>query len=420
MKVLFALVTCWGSLFAVCQSLDAEDWMRFRGPNGQGISTEKNLPVKWSGDENVTWKTSIPGHGWSSPIVFKNHVFLTTSTDEGVSCRMLCVDRKNGQILWDREVHRQKTGPMRKQNSYATPTPVTDGKMVYGVFYDGTVVAVDFAGNLVWKNEDIDFFSLHGLGASPIVVNGQVVMPFDGSSREETQVGWKTPWQEAVILALDAQDGSVKWKGLRGESRVGHVTPILVNGGTELVSAGGDRVQGFDPLTGERVWSIYSQGEGVTPSPVVGDGLIFTSSGFEAPTLRAIRLGGKGDVTETHIAWEQTRGVAAMPSLLYVEPFLYSISRDNILYCIEAKTGEIVWRERLNGNHWASPVYADGRIYILSEEGRTVVLRPGAEYLEIASNELNETCFASMAVSDGQFFIRSDKHLYCIGAASTR
>lgn len=418
MKVLMTLLTCCGGLFAVCQSIVAEDWMRFRGPNGQGISTEKNLPVTWSGDENVTWKTSIPGHGWASPIVFQNHVFLTTSTDEGVSCRMICVDRKNGQIVWDQEVHRQKTGPMRKQNSYATPTPVTDGKKVYAVFYDGTVVAVDFAGDLVWKNEDVDFFSLHGLGASPIVVNGHVVMPFDGSSREETQIGWKKPWQEALILALDAQDGSVKWKGRRGESRVGHVTPILVDDGTQLVSAGGDRVQGFDPLTGQRVWSIYSQGEGVTPSPVVGDGLIFTSSGFEAPTLRAIRLGGKGDVTETHIAWEQTRGVAAMPSLLYVDPFLYSISRDNILYCLKAKTGEIVWRERLNGNHWASPVYADGRIYILSEEGTTVVLRPGTEYFEIARNELNETCFASMAVSDGQFFIRSDKHLYCIGTDS--
>lgn len=419
MNQLIGLVTYLGCFLAFSQSIGAEDWMRFRGPNGQGVSSEKDLPVNWSDTENVAWKTNIPGHGWSSPIVYQNHVFLTTSAEDGVSCRLICINRKEGHIIWNKEIHRQKTGPMRKQNSYATPTPVTDGEKVYTVFHDGTVVAVDFTGNTAWKNDEVDFFSLHGLGASPILVDNQVVMTFDGSSREETKVGWKMPWKEAVILSLDTQDGSVKWKGRRGESRVGHVTPILVNDGTQLVSAGGDRVQGFDATNGQRVWSIYSQGEGVTPSPVVGDGLIFTSSGFEAPTLRAIRLGGMGDVTETHIAWEQTRGVAAMPSLLHVSPFLYSISRDNILYCLEAKTGDIVWRERLNGNHWASPVYADGRVYILSEEGTTVVIRPGKEYIEIARNDLDETCFASMAVSKGQFFIRSDKHLFCIGADST-
>jgi outer membrane protein assembly factor BamB len=389
--------------------------MRFRGPTGQGISSESQLPLTWSATKNIKWKASLPGNGWSSPIVFEDFVFITASSEEGVSCRVICVNRKDGSIAWNTEVHRQKPGPMRKQNSYATPTPVTDGKHVYSVFYDGTVTAVDFSGKIVWKNSEVKFFSLHGLGASPILANGQVIMPFDGSSREETQVGWKIPWDKAVVLSLDAENGSVRWKGERGPSRVGHVTPILLNDGSQLISAGGDRVQGFDPATGKRIWSIYSQGEGVTPSPVVGDGLIYTSSGFEAPTLRAIRLGGKGDVTNTHIAWEQKRGVAALSSLLYVKPYLYSISRDNILHCIEASSGNIVWMERLSGVHWASPVYADGRIYILSEEGVTLVLRPGGKYDEIARNDLGETCLASMAVSQGNLFIRSSQHLYCIG-----
>lgn len=418
MDSLVRLASLFICLLTACQFAHAENWTRFRGPNGQGVSSETNLPVKWSAEDNIVWKTSIPGHGWSSPIVFDNWLFLTTSMDEGVSCRVICVNREDGKLVWNKEVHRQKTGPMRKQNSYATPTPVTDGKNVYAVFYDGTVVAVDFAGNIVWKNNEVDFFSLHGLGASPILVDDQLIMPFDGSSREESKVGWKEPWENALVLALDTKDGSVKWKGLRGESRVGHVTPILVNNGSQVVSAGGDRVQGFDAKSGERIWSIYSQGEGVTPSPVVGNGMIYTSSGFEAPTLRAIKLGGEGDVTETHIAWEQKRGVAALPSLLYVEPHLYSITRDDILHCLDANTGEIVWRERLEGKHWASPVYADGRIYILSEEGVTLVLEPGAEYSEITRNELGETCYASMAVSDGRFYIRSDKHLYCIGTDS--
>jgi len=415
MKTRIGLILCFACWLTTCDSVWGENWMRFRGPAGQGISSESKLPVTWSATKNIKWKASLPGNGWSSPIVFEDYVFLTASSEEGVSCRVICVNRKDGSISWNTEVHRQKPGPMRKQNSYATPTPVTDGKHVYSVFYDGTVTAVDFSGKIVWKNSEVKFFSLHGLGASPILANGQVIMPFDGSSREETQVGWKIPWDKAVVLSLDADNGSVRWKGERGSSRVGHVTPILVNDGSQLISAGGDRVQGFDPATGKRIWSIYSQGEGVTPSPVVGDGLIYTSSGFEAPTLRAIRLGGKGDVTKTHIAWEQKRGVAALSSLLYVKPYLYSISRDNILHCIEASSGTIVWMERLSGVHWASPVYADGRIYILSEEGVTIVLRPGAKYDEVAQNDIGDTCLASMAVSQGNFYIRSAQHLYCIG-----
>jgi outer membrane protein assembly factor BamB len=401
----------------MCDLAGAENWIRFRGPNGQGVSSEVNLPITWSADDKVAWKTSIPGEGWSSPIVYKQHVFLTTATEDGVSCRVICVNRENGSIAWNTEVHRQKTGAKRRQNSYATPTPVTDGERVYAVFYDGTVVCVDFAGKMVWKNHEIKFFSLHGLGASPVLAHGQLIMPFDGSSADETRVGWKVPWKNAVILSLDAAEGSVRWKGRRGESRVGHVTPILINDGTQIVSAGGDRVQGFNARTGKRIWSIYSQGEGVTPSPVVGDGLIFTSSGFEAPTIRAIRLGGKGDITKTHIAWEQRKGVPALASPLFVDPYLYTITRDNILHCFEASTGKPVWLKRLTGVHSASPVFADGRIYVLSEDGVTLVLRPGSRYDEVARNSVGERCLASMAVSQGHFYIRSSKHLFCIGAS---
>ena len=415
MKLKIGLMLLFVHWLIVCDSVWGENWMQFRGSTGQGISSEKQLPITWTATKNIKWKASLPGNGWSSPIVFEDHVFLTTASEEGVSCRVICVNRNDGSIEWNTEVHRQKPGAMRKQNSYATPTPVTDGKYVYSVFYDGTVIAVDFTGKIVWKNSEVKFFSLHGLGASPILANGQVIMPFDGSSRKDTQVGWKIPWDKAVVLSLDAGNGSVRWKGTRGDSRVGHVTPLLINNGRQLVSAGGDRVQGFDPETGKRIWSIYSQGEGVTPSPAVGGGLIYTSSGFEAPTLRAIRLGGQGDVTKTHIAWEQKRGVAALSSLLYVKPYLYSISRDNILHCIDASSGKIVWLERLSGVHWASPVYADGKVYILSEDGVTIVLRPGAKYDEVARNDIGDTCLASMAVSQGNFYIRSAQHLYCIG-----
>ncbi|MDV6033574.1 MAG: PQQ-binding-like beta-propeller repeat protein [Phycisphaera sp. RhM] len=415
MRLLLVALIVAAGLSSTSNSLSGEDWTRFRGPNGQGKTSEKDLPLDWSEDSNVAWKTTIPGQGWSSPIVSGDHIFLTTATQDGASCRVIAIDRVSGGILWNTEVHRQTPGPKRAQNSYATPTPVSDGTRVYATFYDGTMVAVDFDGELVWKNQDVDFHSLHGLGASPILVGGLIIMPFDGSSREEQRVGWKEPWDQAVVLAVDKETGNTKWRGKRGKSRVGHVTAITIENGRKVVSAGGDRVQAHDVETGERIWSVYSQGEGVTPSPVLGEGLIFTSSGFEEPTIRAIRPGGHGDVTATHIVWEQKRGVPALPSPLYVEPFLYTITRDNILHCIEAKTGEVVWQQRLEGNYSASPLLADGRIYLTSEEGVTTVLAPGMQYKELTRNTLDGKTMASIAVSRGNFFIRSGGSLYCIG-----
>ena len=192
------------------------------------------------------------------------------------------------------------------------------------------------------------------------------------------------------------------------------MTPILIDEGQQIVAAGGDRVQGFDVTTGDRIWSIYSQGEGVTPSPVVGNGMVFTSSGFEEPTIRAIRMGGVGDITESHIAWEQKRGVPALPSFLFVAPHLYSITRDNILHCLDAESGDIVWQKRLDGTYSASPLLAAGRIYITSEEGVTTVLKPGAKYEELAKNVVSGVCKASLAVSGNELFLRSSEYLYCI------
>ena len=404
-----------GLLLVTATVLHAEDWVRFRGPNGQGISNEKNLPLKWSNSQNVAWKTPIPGKGWSSPIVYRNRIFLTTTTEKGVSCRVVCVNRVTGKVEWNTEVHRQKPGHKRRQNSYATSTPVTDGKRVYAVFYDGTAVAVDFTGKRVWKCEAVRHHSVHGLGASPIIANGMLIMPYDGSSRKSARVGFKIPWKNAVILGLDLETGDVRWRGKRGLSRVGHVTPILINKGQHFVSAGGDRVQAHDVTTGKRIWSIYSKGEGVTPSPVLGEGLLFTSSGFESPTIRAIRLGGKGDVTDTHIKWELKKGVPALASFIYLKPLLYTITRDNILHCIKASTGKIVWKKRLKGVHSASPVLVDGRIYITNEDGVTLIIRPGAKYDLIGKNDLEERVLASFAVSQGHFYVRSSKHLFSIG-----
>jgi outer membrane protein assembly factor BamB len=403
----------------LCTVSAAEDWPRFRGPTGQGGSSDKALPLRWSADENVAWKTPIPGQGWSSPVVSGDRVFVTSTTEEGQSCHVICLDRRTGELLWNTPVFRQEVGKKRNENSYATPTPTTDGERVYAVFGSGRMVAVDYKGKVVWTNNDVSFYGHHGLASSPILYNDLVIMPYDGSSDgENNRLGWKIPWEDAVLLAVDKESGSTRWRGKRGLSRLGHVTPniLRVNGRDQIVSGAGDRVQGFDPTSGELIWSIYSQGEGVTPSIVVGDGLVFSCSGFEAPTIRVIRAGGRGDITESHMAWEQKKGVPSLASMLYVRPYLYSVTEQGIVTCFDAATGNVVSQERIDGKHTSSPIHADGKIYFLTEaEGETIVVEAGPKLKVLARNRLNEVCKASTAASDGNLFIRTEKSLYCIG-----
>ena len=408
-------------LLALIQaSARAENWPRFRGPTGQGISSEQSVPTEWSPEKNVAWKTPIPGLGWSSPIVWEDRVFVTSATDEGRSAHVICVDANSGKILWDREVFKQETRRKENKNSYATPTPVTDGKRVYAFFGSGGAAAVDFDGNVVWTNQDYPFYSQHGLGSSPILYEDLVIMPWDGSSEgPDKTVGWQKPWDKAFVLALDAATGKERWKTMRGMSRIAHMTPLVTKlGGRDLlISPAGDAVQGFEPKSGELVWTVYSKGEGVTPSPVIGDGLLFTGSGFGGPeTIRAIKLdpAARGDLTKTHIVWEQKRAVPTQPSLLYHDGLLYTIKENGIALCMDGKTGEVVWQQRMEGTYSASPVFAAGRIYFLAENGNTTMIEPGRAFKELGVNPLEGHCQASPAISNGRMFIRSDKHLFCI------
>lgn len=407
----------------------AENWPGFRGPSGQGLTLERGFPLTWSQDSNISWKTEIPGQGWSSPVVWDDRVFVTTAIADGTKCHVLCLDRTTGKIAWDKEVFEQVPRRKESRNSYATPTPVTDGTNVYAVFGDGSVVALTVGGSLLWTNREVQFYSRHGLGASPVLYGNLLIMPYDGSNptgaagvypkvSDEERLGWQIPWDKSFIAALDTRTGKRVWTGKRGMSRIAHVSPILlsVEGKDVLVSGAGDRMQGFDPKTGQQLWSVYTQGEGVTPSPVAGDGRLFASSGFEKTTLRAIRLGeATNDITATHIEWEVKKGVPTQPSLLYARPYLYAITDGGIATCYAPDDGEIIWQERVGGNHSASPVYAEGRIYFLSEEGETTVINVGSTFKILAKNQIKEKCQASIAASQGQLFIRGEKNLYCIG-----
>jgi outer membrane protein assembly factor BamB len=390
----------------------AEDWPGFRGPTGQGVSAETDLPLRWSATENVAWKTPIPGESWSSPVVQGGRVFVTMATNKGESCHVLCLDRKNGSVLWDREVFRQQ--PTRKEgnNSYATPTPAADGERIYAAFNDGSLVALDYNGVVAWTYRDVKFYSQHGLGASPRLTGGLVVMPYDGSSSgEDKKVGWQKPWDRAFLLALDARTGQVRWKASRGLSRIGHATPVAtaVGGRQVLLSNAGDVVQAFDQATGERLWSVPSEGEGVVTSIVIGEGLAFAASGFPHKVLRAVRL------SEPAIAWEHKASVPSIPSPVYAKPHLFTIADNGVAQCLEAATGKVVWQERVGGKHSASPLLGAGRIYFLAENGEATVIEAGGAFKVLARNPVGETCKASLAASDGQLFLRTDKHVYCLG-----
>ncbi|MGE5296222.1 MAG: PQQ-binding-like beta-propeller repeat protein [Solirubrobacterales bacterium] len=406
------------SLLACAGAIQAEDWPCFRGPSRQGLSQEKGIPTQWSATENVKWKTAIPGEGWSSPIVFGDEVFVTTALDGGKSLHLVRLDRRDGHVVWDKEVTQQEPKYKQRPNSYATSTPIVDGQRVYMVACDGQLLATDLDGKVVWTNHEFDYYSQHGLAVSPVLYEDLVIVPFDWSSPgPEKAVGWQTPWDKAVILAVDKNTGVTRWRGSRGSSQIAHVTPQIarMDGSDQLVSGAGGVVQGFDLRTGERLWTASSPGEGVVPSVVVGDGLAFTCSGFGQETILAVRLGGSGDITQTHVAWRVTDDVPHVPSLLYVSPRLYSITDEGIANCIEGATGKILWRQRLPGKYSPSPVYADGKVYFLSESGKATVVEEGPQYKLIAQNDLGETTCASPAIARGNLFLRTEKALYCIG-----
>lgn len=414
--VVLALISSW---FSMPSTLLAENWPQFRGPSHQGVSTEAAAPLTWSASESVAWKTEIPGQGWSSPIVWNDRVFVTTASDGGESCHVLSLDRSNGKILWDKMVFNQALRRKQGRNTYATPTPTTDGKRVYACFGDGSFAALDFDGKIAWTNREYKFFGEHGLGSSPILYDDLLIMARDGSSDgADPKLGWQKPWDQSYLVALDTKSGNEQWKGKRGLSRISHGAPSIWehDGKTEVISEAGDVVQGFDPKTGERLWSSQVIGEGKVPSVVVGDNLAFTAGGWGGKeSIKAFKLGGRGDLKETNLLWEQRKGMPKVPSMLYLKPYLYTINDGGIAQCLKGDTGEVVWHERINGNFSASPVAAAGRIYFLSDAGETTVIEAAPQFKELAKNSLGDKTQASIAISQGQLFIRTEKYLWCIG-----
>lgn len=404
-------------LMLISPVLMAENWPCFRGPTRQGISQEKNVPINWDVKKNVAWKIPIPGQGHSSPIVYDKRVYVTTAVDEGASLHLLCVDAETGEVYWDKEVTRQKAGHKHGRNSYATSTPVTDGERIYVLAADGALLGLSMDGNELWRHKELEYYSQHGLAVSPILQDGLLIVPFDGSSDgPDKKLGWQKPWDKGLVLAVEASTGQVKWRGKRGLSRIAHVVPQTVNvdGKIQVVSGAGDVLQGFDLQTGVRLWTVRSDAEGVVPSIVVGDGMIFSTTGFGRTEILAVRTGGQGECTDSHLVWKKDKDVPRVPSMLYVRSHLYALTEGGVMTCFQANNGAVVWRERLPGRYAASPIWADGNIYCLSEGSKTTVIKAGPTFQVLAENDLTGTYKASIAVSNGRLFIRSEDTLYAI------
>lgn len=400
------------AVLLICTSVaSAQDWPRFRGPTGDGHAKGVKLPTQWGPEKNVAWKVKLPGEGWSSPVIVDGKIYLSAAVPVAgnYSLKALSLDAKTGKKLWEREIFVQdgeRSPNIHRKNSHASPTPIVDKDRLYVHFGHQGIACLDLAGKIIWKNKEFAYPPVHGNGGSPILVDGLLIFSCDGA-------------RNPFVIALDSKTGKEVWKTPRRTNagrKFSFTTPLLitVNGQKQVISPGSNVVCAFDPKTGKEIWRSTYDGYSVIPKPVSGHGMVFILTGYGRPKLYAIDPGGKGDVTNSHVKWMNGRSMPHTPSLLLVGDEIYSVSDRGIVSCLDAKTGKEYWTQRLNESFSASPIYADGKIYLLSEEGTGFVIAAGKEFKQLAVNKLNERALASYAVADGALFIRTAEGLYRI------
>lgn len=407
------MLSSWLSLVALISA--ADDWPKFLGPEGNGHSPAKNVPVNWSPGENVHWKIETPP-GWSSPILVDGKLYLTGARESGVDEQAqvdfvaLCLSAADGGPIWEQTVfsHKGKLPKMHKKNSRATPTPLIEDDRLYVHFGPQGTACLDLKGQVRWTNTSLDYPPVHGQGASPIMVGDILFFSCDGA---------KNPF----VVAMGKHTGKIKWKTPRTtkpDKPFSFCTATLIESGgrQQIISPGSGGVFAYDPASGKELWKVrYGQGYSVVPKPVFAHGMLYISSGFDRPVLLALKPGGSGDLTDSHVVWQSKRGVPHTPSMLVIGDELYFISDGGIMTCVDARTGSEHWKERLCGTISGSPVTAEGRIYVQDEKGVCVVLKAGKRFEKLAENDLRERSLASFAVDDGTLYIRTAQNLYRIG-----
>ena len=427
-------------VFLVCgkTGLAADTWREFRGPGGQGHSSAARPPVRWSETERVGWKVEVPGQGHSSPVIADGLVWITTAvatplTDEEkkarlariknssgleivgeISLRARAYEASSGRPVHDIELFDVKNpGPIHTLNSYASPTPVLRDGHVYCHFGTyGTACINTNSGSIVWRNESLHVDHQNGPGSSPIIYGDLLIVHFDGIDQQ-------------FVTALDRTDGRVAWSVKRSgkmnerpEFQKAYCTPIVVesSGKDLLVSPGADWVYAYEPGTGKEVWRAHygKLGFSTVPRPVAGNGMVYVCTSYMQSRLLAVKYDGKGDITESHVAWTSDSQIPQKPSVLLVDQMLYLVSDGGVATCLNALNGEQVWRARMGGKYSASPLFAGGLLYFFSQDGKTTVVRPGDDYEVVAENQLDSGFMASPAMLGNDMILRTETHLYLI------
>ena len=423
---LAAVIVCGDALVFVAQAADeardkasvqivppeadgAKYWPRWRGPSGQGLVSGADYPDKWSDTENVLWKVDLPGAGNSSPIIWKDRIFLTTAYDNGKRRSILCLNRDDGKLVWEAFAPDAKPEPCKDKNGHASGTPTTDGERVYAYFGNHGLLCVDFAGKQVWHKSYPDMDAYHGTSCSPLLYKDRVIVFQDHRS------AWGS-----FAAAYDKKTGQELWKVARKE-KVGWGSPIAIQAGDhdEIIVSSEYTVYAYDPANGNVLWTCGGNLVEVTPTPVVGHGLLYCCSGRVGPTL-AIKPGGKGDVSKTNVAWSVNTGSPFIPSPLVYGDYLYTVNDIlSVGRCFDAKTGKVMWQERLGPvtkhGFSASPIGVDGKVFFTNDQGDTFVLAAVGDFKLVHVNKLKATTLASPALLEGKWYFRTDKQLLCIG-----
>ena len=416
------------ALIVLCVSthIGAEEWPNWRGPRGDGSSTDTNAPTEWDGatGKNIAWKTEIPGVGHSSPVIWKKKVFVTTCLEETGDRVLICLARNSGKELWRKTVVNAPLESKHQLNSRASGTPSTDGEFVYVAFLkvDGSkvpapnvgtprpitpgriiVASYDMDGNEVWRRNVGSFVSAHGFCSNPVIYGDLLIVNGDHDG-------------ESYVAGLDRKTGEVVWRTDRVHKTRSYVTPIIrnVNGRDQLVMSGSKRVISLDPATGDRIWTIEGPTEQFVASMVFDGKRFFMCAGFPTYHVMAIRGDGTGDVTKTHVDWHVNNVKCYVPSPVVVGKYLLVADDRGTGNCFDTETGERHWLGRMGRHFSASLVTAGGLVYFIADDGETYLVRPGKELDVVRTNSLGESVFSSPAISDGQLFIRADKHLFCI------
>lgn len=387
--------------------LGAQDWAGWRGPKGDGTSAETGFPTRWSPTEGVAWKVPIPGKGHSSPVIVGEKLFLTTCIEESGERKLLCLSASDGKLLWEKTL---VTAPLERKhglNSFASSTPVSDGRRVWVAFLEGAdfkVFCLDLDGKPVWTASPGTFSSVHGFCSSPVLWKDTVIFNGDQDAT-------------AYIVALEKETGKERWRADRPNKTRSYVPPVIFEaaGRPQLVLSGSKCVASYDPDTGKQIWILDGPTEQFVASLVYTEGIFFVTGGFPKHFLIGIKPDGQGNITKTHELWRDTKGVSYVPSPIAWGPHFYVVSDAGQASCLDAKTGKRLWMEKLGPHHSASPVAAGGLLYFTDDKGATYVLKAGATFELVAKNELGEECYSSPALSKKRIYIRGAKHLVCVG-----